>query len=81
MQADRIGIFSINRAEWILSDAACHHQGFVPVALYATLGANAVEFVVNHAEITVVLCDGKNIDKVFIPLFSPFCFVGAYYCH
>lgn len=63
-KADRVGIFSINRAEWIISDAACHHQSFVPVALYATLGANAVEFVVNHAEITVVLCDGKNIDKV-----------------
>ena len=34
------------------------------MALYATLGANAVEYVVNHAEITLILCDGKNLDKV-----------------
>lgn len=52
----------------MLTDAACHYQSFVPVALYATLGANAVEYVVNHSEIGVVLCDGKNIDKVVFAL-------------
>ena len=63
-QGERVGIFSINRPEWVLVDAACHNHSFVPVALYATLGANAIEFVVNHADITVILCDGKNLDKV-----------------
>jgi long-chain acyl-CoA synthetase len=62
-RGDRVGIFSTNRAEWILTDAGLQCQSLVPVALYATLGANAVEYVINHAEITVVLCDGKNLDK------------------
>jgi long-chain acyl-CoA synthetase len=48
----------------MLVDAACHCFSYVPVALYATLGANAVEYVVNHSEISVILCDGKNLDKV-----------------
>lgn len=63
-KGDRVGIFAINRPEWILTDAACHNHSLVPVALYATLGANAIEFVVNHADITTILCDGKNLDKV-----------------
>jgi len=63
-RGDRIGIFSINRPEWVIADMACMNHSFVPVALYATLGPNAIEYVVNHAEITTILCEGKNVDKM-----------------
>ncbi|GAM21276.1 hypothetical protein SAMD00019534_044510 [Acytostelium subglobosum LB1] len=63
-KGDRIGIFSINRPEWVLSDMAGTNHGLVPVALYATLGPNAIEYIINHSEIRLVLCEGKNIDKM-----------------
>ncbi|EGG20097.1 fatty acyl-CoA synthetase [Cavenderia fasciculata] len=63
-KGDRIGIFSINRPEWVISDMGSMNHGIVPVALYATLGPNAIEYVINHAEIKLVLCEGKNIDKL-----------------
>ncbi|EFA84511.1 fatty acyl-CoA synthetase [Heterostelium album PN500] len=63
-KGDRIGIFSINRPEWILSDMGAVNHGMVPVALYATLGPNAIEFIINHADIKLVLCEAKNIDKM-----------------
>ncbi|KAM9960759.1 hypothetical protein ACTFIW_009909 [Dictyostelium discoideum] len=63
-KGDRIGIFSINRPEWVLSDMAAMNHSLVPVALYATLGANAIEYVVNHSEISVLLCEGKNVEKI-----------------
>ncbi|KAN0034170.1 hypothetical protein ACTFIV_000656 [Dictyostelium citrinum] len=63
-KGDRVGIFSINRPEWVLSDMAAMNHSFVPVALYATLGANAIEYVVNHSEISVLLCEGKNVEKI-----------------
>nr|AOE43313.1 fcsA [Rostrostelium ellipticum] len=63
-KGDRVGIFSINRPEWVLSDMGMMNHGFVSVALYATLGPNAIEYIINHAEIKLVLCEGKNIDKM-----------------
>ncbi|KYQ88402.1 fatty acyl-CoA synthetase [Tieghemostelium lacteum] len=63
-KGDRVGIFSINRPEWVLSDMGCMNHALVPVALYATLGPHAIEYVINHAEIETILCEGKNIDKV-----------------
>jgi len=32
--------------------------------LYDTLGANAVEYIVNHAEIRTCVCAGKQLDVV-----------------
>nr|AOE43315.1 fcsA [Cavenderia deminutiva] len=61
---DRIGIFSINRPEWVLSDMGAMNHSIVPVALYATLGPNAIEYVINHAEVKLVLCEGKNVSKL-----------------
>ncbi|EGC35547.1 fatty acyl-CoA synthetase [Dictyostelium purpureum] len=64
-KGDRIGIFSINRPEWVLSDMAAMNQSLVPVALYATLGPNAIEYVVNHSELSIILCEGKNVEKLY----------------
>ena len=33
-----VGIYSINRPEWIITDLACQAYGFPSVALYDTLG-------------------------------------------
>jgi long-chain acyl-CoA synthetase len=34
---DFVGLYSINRPEWLLSDLACSHQGLASIALYDTV--------------------------------------------
>ncbi|KAJ2501166.1 medium-chain fatty acid-CoA ligase faa2 [Coemansia sp. RSA 1694] len=56
-----LGMYSANRVEWILADYAGLSQNLYTVALYDTLGADSVEYIVNHAEIEVLVC---ALDKV-----------------
>ncbi|KAJ2040869.1 medium-chain fatty acid-CoA ligase faa2 [Coemansia sp. RSA 455] len=56
-----LGIYSINRAEWMLAEAAGFRSRRYSVALYDTLGAESVEFIMNHAEVSVIVC---SIDKI-----------------
>lgn len=43
-------------AEWVLVDAALHAYNMVSVPLYDTLGADAVEYICNHAELSAIAC-------------------------
>jgi long-chain acyl-CoA synthetase len=63
-RGDHVGIFSINRPEWIIAEQAGHAYSFVGIALYATLGPNAIEFIINHAEIGVIVAGGKHISSL-----------------
>ncbi|KAJ2611623.1 medium-chain fatty acid-CoA ligase faa2 [Coemansia sp. RSA 1365] len=56
-----LGMYAINRIEWILADYAGMSQGLYTVALYDTLGADSIEYIVNHAEIEILVC---SLDKV-----------------
>eukprot|EP01120_Amphizonella_sp_Union-15-10_P010997 TRINITY_DN4560_c0_g1_i1.p1 TRINITY_DN4560_c0_g1~~TRINITY_DN4560_c0_g1_i1.p1 ORF type:complete len:646 (+),score=109.26 TRINITY_DN4560_c0_g1_i1:71-2008(+) len=53
---DKLGIFSQNRPEWIISALASWKNNIIVVPLYATLGPDAIEFIINHAEISTVVC-------------------------
>jgi len=61
---DRIGTYSINREEVVLAELAANLQSFTTVPLYDTLGEDAVEYVVGHAEIAVIICSRDKTDKV-----------------
>uniref|UniRef100_A0A8C6XFV3 Long-chain-fatty-acid--CoA ligase n=1 Tax=Naja naja TaxID=35670 RepID=A0A8C6XFV3_NAJNA len=52
-----IGIFAQNRPEWIISELACYTYSMVIVPLYDTLGAEAIVYIVNKADISAVICD------------------------
>uniref|UniRef100_A0A8C5S685 Long-chain-fatty-acid--CoA ligase n=1 Tax=Laticauda laticaudata TaxID=8630 RepID=A0A8C5S685_LATLA len=52
-----IGIFAQNRPEWIISELACYTYSMVVVPLYDTLGAEAIVYIVNKADISTVICD------------------------
>ncbi|XP_011357600.1 long-chain-fatty-acid--CoA ligase 5 isoform X1 [Pteropus vampyrus] len=52
-----VGIFAQNRPEWIISELACYTYSMVPVPLYETLGVEAVVYIINKADITMVICD------------------------
>ncbi|KAI8643178.1 hypothetical protein BD408DRAFT_365393 [Parasitella parasitica] len=56
-----IGIWSVNRPEWTITDLGCSSYSLYTVALYDTLGPDTVEFVVNHAELETVVCSGDHI--------------------
>ncbi|KAF5197637.1 Long chain acyl-coa synthetase [Thalictrum thalictroides] len=60
----RCGIYGVNCPEWIMSMEACNAHGMHCVPLYDSLGAGAVEFIICHAEISVVFVEEKKIFEV-----------------
>jgi len=63
-KGDNVGILSINRAEWAEFALALYGSGMKCVPLYATLGDNAVEFIINHADIGVILTNLEEYKKL-----------------
>lgn len=61
---DAVGICSANRPEWTMSALANYSQAIITVALYDTLGAEAVEYILNHAEIRVAFCSSAKIKQI-----------------
>ncbi|KAA0150037.1 hypothetical protein FNF29_05478 [Cafeteria roenbergensis] len=59
-----LGIFSNNRAEWLVAELACHAYSLVPVPLYDTLGDDAVEFILRQAALQVVVCSSDKVGLV-----------------
>ncbi|KAL1806035.1 hypothetical protein DCAR_0831783 [Daucus carota subsp. sativus] len=61
----RCGIYGANSEGWVISMEACNAHGLRCVPLYDTLGADAVEFVICHAEVSIVFAEEKKISEVF----------------
>ncbi|KAK7341532.1 hypothetical protein VNO80_24464 [Phaseolus coccineus] len=61
---DRCGIYGSNCPEWILAMEACNSYAVTYVPLYDTLGANAVEFIINHAEVSIAFVQDSKIPSV-----------------
>ncbi|KAF9899569.1 hypothetical protein BX616_002949 [Lobosporangium transversale] len=59
------GIFSINRAEWTMSELAGYMYNYKSVPLYDTLGVAAIEFIVNQTEMETIIA---SADKASILL-------------
>ncbi|KAI8824958.1 uncharacterized protein EV422DRAFT_564316 [Fimicolochytrium jonesii] len=60
-----VGLFSINRAEWIIAEQAAFLNSCITVPLYDTLGAEAIEFISTQTKIPLVVA---TKDKVAILL-------------
>ncbi|KAJ3405864.1 Long chain acyl-CoA synthetase 7 peroxisomal, partial [Chytridiales sp. JEL 0842] len=60
-----LGIYAINRPEWVIADLAAISFANATVPLYDTLGPDAAEFILTHAQLPVVV---TSIDKVSILL-------------
>ncbi|KAF9291154.1 hypothetical protein BGZ88_007048 [Linnemannia elongata] len=56
-----VGIWALSRPEWFITEMSCNYFNLVSVALYETLGPDAVEYVMNHAEIPIVVCSGNHV--------------------
>jgi len=56
-QSTFIGIYSQNRPEWTITEQAAYHYSMVIVPLYDTLGPDACSYIINQAEIQLVVVD------------------------
>jgi long-chain acyl-CoA synthetase len=56
-----LGLYSINRPEWVIAEQAANAYSLVTVALYDTLGADTLTFTVNHADLEIIVC---SVDKI-----------------
>ncbi|GKV24327.1 hypothetical protein SLEP1_g33955 [Rubroshorea leprosula] len=61
---DRCGIYGSNCPEWIISMEACISQAITYVPLYDTLGSNAVEFIINHAEVSIAFVQENKLSSI-----------------
>ncbi|KAI9505165.1 medium-chain fatty acid-CoA ligase faa2 [Coemansia sp. RSA 1358] len=56
-----LGIYAKNRAEWIVAEFSAFRSRRYSVALYDTADSDSIEHIIEHAQITVIVC---SIDKV-----------------
>ncbi|KAH6885926.1 hypothetical protein B0T10DRAFT_491981 [Thelonectria olida] len=56
-----VGLWSQNRAEWQIVDLGLASQALFSVSLYETLGPDATEFIINHAELACIACSLPHI--------------------
>ncbi|KAK7257906.1 hypothetical protein RIF29_32225 [Crotalaria pallida] len=61
---DRCGIYGSNCPQWIMAMEACNSYAVTYVPLYDTLGPNAVEFIINHAEVSIAFVQETKIPSV-----------------
>ncbi|KAI0035733.1 acetyl-CoA synthetase-like protein [Vararia minispora EC-137] len=60
-ELETVGIWSINRPEWQIVDLALHAYAKVGVSLYDTLGKESVEYIINHAHLTVIFATQAHV--------------------
>jgi long-chain acyl-CoA synthetase len=61
---DNVGIFSLNRVEWVMTSLAAYSQTMRATALYSTLGDDAIEYIINHAELKVLFLSKEQIPEL-----------------
>ncbi|KZV17752.1 long chain acyl-CoA synthetase 2-like [Dorcoceras hygrometricum] len=61
---DHCGIYGANCPEWIMSMEACISHAITYVPLYDSLGANAVEFIINHAEVSIAFVHETKLPAI-----------------
>lgn len=59
-----IGLYFINRPEWLIVDHACCAYSYVSVPLYDTLGPDAVKYIANHALVQVIFCVSQTLNSL-----------------
>lgn len=59
--ADKIGIISNNRPEWVITDLAVQQTGAILVPLYPTTNPLEIEFILNDAEVKYIFVSNKEM--------------------
>lgn len=59
-KGDRVGIFSENRIEWIISSFAISIVGAVSIPIFPVLTAKQAQYVFEESDVSAVFCSDKN---------------------
>jgi long-chain acyl-CoA synthetase len=62
VKGDKLGIYSHNCPFWPISCYGCQVIGGIPVPIYDSLGPNAAQYIINHAEITTVIVHSTKLN-------------------
>lgn len=60
-KGDKVGIIATNRPEWNILDMAIMQIGAITVPIYPTLTASDYLYILNHAEVTMVILEGAEL--------------------
>ncbi|XP_020611687.1 long-chain-fatty-acid--CoA ligase 5-like, partial [Orbicella faveolata] len=60
-----IGIYGPNCVEWDLADLACQMHSMISVPIYDTHGAEGCIYIINHADIETIICNGSKLRFLF----------------
>ncbi|KAL0413115.1 UNVERIFIED_CONTAM: Long chain acyl-CoA synthetase 6, peroxisomal [Sesamum radiatum] len=59
-----VGLYFINRPEWMIVDHACSAYSYISVPLYDTLGPDAVKYIVNHSDVQAIFCVPSTLNTL-----------------
>lgn len=59
----KVALYGKNKPEWLIADYACQSRSNCTVPLYDTLGPEASEYVIGHAEVGAVFCDWDVLEN------------------
>jgi long-chain acyl-CoA synthetase len=59
--ADKIGIISNNRPEWVITDLAVQQTGAILVPIYPTTNPNELEFILNDAKVKYMFVSSAEL--------------------
>ena len=60
-----VGIIGFNSLEWVVADLGCVLAGGLAAGIYATNGADAARYVLDHSSAQLCFCDGvQQLDKI-----------------
>lgn len=57
----RVGLYSVNRPEWVIAEYGSFSQALHTVPLYDTFGPDAAEFVIKQATVNTVVCSADKV--------------------
>ncbi|PVV01594.1 hypothetical protein BB560_003982 [Smittium megazygosporum] len=63
-------IYSSNRPEWNIADKAFSAQSLYSIGLYDSLGGDALDYIINHSESSVIVCSIDKIPKLLLNMFK-----------
>ena len=61
-----LGISSVNREEWIMTDLAANLLGITTVPLYETLGSASLELILEQAGLTTIFGTDKSLLNIIL---------------
>lgn len=56
-----VGLFSINREEWCVTEQACFASGLVTVPLYDTLGVESIAYICDQTEMEIIFTSSDKL--------------------